>query len=93
LQFNLTIVVHDNECYGETRGQASLTADAVDFVGIAATSCRMLATMAEVGVYAAPLQHVTVVARLASIKIDPANLSACWPTVTAVATASILSPS
>ena len=32
---NLTIVVLDNECYGETGGQASHTAGTVDFVGIA----------------------------------------------------------
>ena len=32
---NLTIVVLDNECYGETGGQASHTAAAVDLVGVA----------------------------------------------------------
>ena len=75
---NLTIVVLDNECYGETGGQASHTAGTVDFVGIA-KSCgiadaRTLATMAEVEAYAATLQHVTAVTRFASIKIDSANL-------------------
>jgi TPP-dependent indolepyruvate ferredoxin oxidoreductase alpha subunit len=82
--YNLTVVVLDNECYGETGGQASLTVGIVDFVGIAKSrgisDAGTLVTMAEVAVYAAPLQHVTVVARFASIKIDPANLSACWPT-------------
>jgi thiamine pyrophosphate-dependent acetolactate synthase large subunit-like protein len=75
---NLTIVVLDNECYGETGGQASHTAGTVDFVGIA-KSCGIadagtLATMAEVEAYAATLQHVTAVTRFASIKIDSANL-------------------
>ena len=32
---NLTIVVLDNECYGETGGQASHTAAAADLVGVA----------------------------------------------------------
>ena len=32
---NLTIVVLDNECYGEAGEQASHTAGTVDFVGIA----------------------------------------------------------
>jgi thiamine pyrophosphate-dependent acetolactate synthase large subunit-like protein len=75
---NLTIVVLDNECYGETGGQASHTAGTVDFVGIA-KSCgiadaRTLATMAEVEAYATLLQHVTTVTRFASVKIDSANL-------------------
>jgi thiamine pyrophosphate-dependent acetolactate synthase large subunit-like protein len=75
---NLTIVVLDNECYGETGGQASHTAGTVDFVGIA-KSCgiadsRALTTMAEIEAYAATLQHVTAVTRFASIKIDSANL-------------------
>ena len=75
---NLTIVVLDNECYGETGGQASHTAGTVDFVGVA-KSCgiadaRTLTTMAEVEAYAATLQHVTAVTRFASIKIDSANL-------------------
>ena len=75
---NLTIVVLDNECYGETGGQASHTAGTLDFVGVA-KSCgiadaRTLTTMAEVEAYAATLQHVTAVTRFASIKIDSANL-------------------
>ena len=75
---NLTIIVLDNECYGETGGQASHTAGTVDFVGIA-KSCgiadaRALETMAEVEAYAASLQYVTSVTRFASIKIDSANL-------------------
>jgi thiamine pyrophosphate-dependent acetolactate synthase large subunit-like protein len=75
---NLTIVVLDNECYGETGGQASHTAGTVDFVGIA-QSCgisdaRTLATMADVEAFAPSLHHVTSGPRFASIKIDPTNL-------------------
>jgi thiamine pyrophosphate-dependent acetolactate synthase large subunit-like protein len=75
---NLTIVVLDNECYGETGGQASHTAGTVDFVGIA-KSCgildaRALATMTEVEAFTPSLQDVTSGPRFASIKIDPANL-------------------
>jgi hypothetical protein len=70
--------VLDNECCGETGGQASHTACTVDFVGIA-RSCgisdaRSLATMAETEAYATLLQHVTFEPRFASIKIDSANL-------------------
>jgi thiamine pyrophosphate-dependent acetolactate synthase large subunit-like protein len=75
---NLTIVVLDNECYGETGGQASHTAATVDFVGIA-KSCgisdtRTLATMTEVEAFAPYLQDVSGGPRFASIKIDQANL-------------------
>jgi thiamine pyrophosphate-dependent acetolactate synthase large subunit-like protein len=75
---NLTIVTLDNECYGETGGQASHTAGTVDFVGVA-KSCgisdaRTLATMAAVEGFAPSLHHVTSGPRFASIKIDPANL-------------------
>jgi thiamine pyrophosphate-dependent acetolactate synthase large subunit-like protein len=75
---NLTIVVLDNEVYGETGGQASHTAGTVDFVGIA-KSCgisdaRALATMAEVEAFALSLQDVSSGPRFALVKIDPANL-------------------
>jgi thiamine pyrophosphate-dependent acetolactate synthase large subunit-like protein len=75
---NLTIVVLDNECYGETGGQASHTAGTADFVGIA-KSCgisdaRALATMAEVEAFALSLQDVSSGPRFALVKIDPANL-------------------
>ena len=54
---NLTIVVLDNEVYGETGGQASHTAATVDLVGVA-KSCgiadaRTIATMAEIEAFAA----------------------------------------
>jgi thiamine pyrophosphate-dependent acetolactate synthase large subunit-like protein len=75
---NLTIVVLDNEVYGETGGQASHTAATVDFVGVA-KSCgipdvRSITTMAEVETFAASLQDVSSGPRFVSIKIDSANL-------------------
>ena len=75
---NLTIVVLDNEVYGETGGQASHTAATVDFVGVA-KSCgipdaRSITTMAEVEAFAASLQDVAGGPRFVSIKIDSANL-------------------
>jgi thiamine pyrophosphate-dependent acetolactate synthase large subunit-like protein len=75
---NLTIVVLDNEVYGETGGQASHTAATVDFVGVA-KSCgiadaRSITTMAEIEAFAASLQDVSGGPRFVSIKIDSANL-------------------
>jgi thiamine pyrophosphate-dependent acetolactate synthase large subunit-like protein len=75
---NLTIVVLDNEVYGETGGQASHTAATVDLVGVA-RSCgipqaRTLSTMAEIKAFAAEMQDVSSGPRFASVKIDSANL-------------------
>jgi thiamine pyrophosphate-dependent acetolactate synthase large subunit-like protein len=75
---NLTIVVLDNEVYGETGGQASHTAATVDLVGVA-KSCgipdaRSITTMAEIEAFAASLQDVSSGTRFVSIKIDSANL-------------------
>jgi thiamine pyrophosphate-dependent acetolactate synthase large subunit-like protein len=75
---NLTIVVLDNEVYGETGGQASHTAAAADLVGVA-KSCgiadaRAISTMAEIEAYALEMQDVASGPRFASIKIDSANL-------------------
>jgi thiamine pyrophosphate-dependent acetolactate synthase large subunit-like protein len=75
---NLTIVVLDNEVYGETGGQASHTAATVDLVGVA-RSCgiadaRTLATMAEIEGFAPSMQDVSSGPRFASVKIDSANL-------------------
>jgi thiamine pyrophosphate-dependent acetolactate synthase large subunit-like protein len=75
---NLTIVVLDNEVYGETGGQASHTAATVDLVGVA-RSCgiadvRTLATMAEIEGFAPSMQDVGSGPRFVSIKIDSANL-------------------
>lgn len=75
---NLTIVVLDNEVYGETGGQASHTAGVADLVGVA-RSCgiansQAMTTMAEVEAFATDLQDVSAGPRFASIKIDDANL-------------------
>jgi thiamine pyrophosphate-dependent acetolactate synthase large subunit-like protein len=75
---NLTIVVLDNERYGETGGQTSHTATTVDLVGVAKAcgiaDARALATMAEIEAFAASIQDVSAGPRLASVKIDGANL-------------------
>jgi thiamine pyrophosphate-dependent acetolactate synthase large subunit-like protein len=75
---NLTIVVLDNEVYGETGGQASHTAATVDLVGVA-RSCgisdaRAMTTLAEIEAFAASMQDVSSGPRFANIKIDSANL-------------------
>jgi hypothetical protein len=79
LQFhNLTIIVLDNEVYGETGGQASHTASTADLVGVARAcgiaDARTLSTMAEIEGFAPSIQDVARGPRLASIKIDSANL-------------------
>jgi thiamine pyrophosphate-dependent acetolactate synthase large subunit-like protein len=75
---NLTIVVLDNEVYGETGGQASHTAATVDLVGVARAcgiaDARAIATMADIAAYAAGMQDVASGPRFASVKIDSANL-------------------
>ena len=75
---NLSIVVLDNEVYGETGGQASHTAATADLVGIARccgiADARALATMAEVEAFALLMQDVSSGPRFASVKIDSANL-------------------
>ncbi|MGA8900337.1 thiamine pyrophosphate-dependent enzyme [Bradyrhizobium sp.] len=75
---NLTIVVLDNEVYGETGGQASHTGTNTDLVGVAKAcgirDARNVATMAEIKAFAASMQDVKAGPRFASIKIDSANL-------------------
>jgi thiamine pyrophosphate-dependent acetolactate synthase large subunit-like protein len=75
---NLTIVVLDNEVYGETGGQASHTATTVDLVGVAKacgiSDARAIATMADVEAFAPIMQDVSSGPRFASVKIDGANL-------------------
>jgi thiamine pyrophosphate-dependent acetolactate synthase large subunit-like protein len=75
---NLTIVVLDNEAYGETGGQVSHTAAAADLVGVAKAcgiaDTRAMTTMAEVEAFAPILQDVSSGPRFASVKIDSANL-------------------
>jgi thiamine pyrophosphate-dependent acetolactate synthase large subunit-like protein len=75
---NLTIVVLDNEVYGETGGQASHTAATVDLVGVARacgiSDARAIATMTDIEAFAAGMQDIASGPRFASVKIDSANL-------------------
>ncbi len=75
---NLSIVVLDNECYGETGGQVSHTAASADLVGVAKAcgirDSRAMTTMAEIEAFAPSLQDVTSGPRFVSVKIDGANL-------------------
>jgi len=75
---NLSIIVLDNEAYGETGGQASHTGGPADLVGVAKDcgigDSRAISTMAEVEAFASSLQDVTAGPRFASAKIDGANL-------------------
>jgi thiamine pyrophosphate-dependent acetolactate synthase large subunit-like protein len=75
---NLTIVVLDNECYGETGGQVSHTAAAADLVGVARAcgiaDSRALTTLGEIEAFAKGMQDVSVGPRFANVKIDGANL-------------------
>src|ERR1700744_5367435 len=75
---NLSIIVLDNEVYGETGGQASHTGANTDLVGVA-RSCgisnsKAIATMAEIEGFAKAMHDVAAGPRFASIKIDSANL-------------------
>jgi thiamine pyrophosphate-dependent acetolactate synthase large subunit-like protein len=75
---NLSIVVLDNECYGETGGQVSHTAAAADLVGVAKAcgiaDTRAITTLAEVEAFAAMLADVASGPRFANVKIDGADL-------------------
>jgi thiamine pyrophosphate-dependent acetolactate synthase large subunit-like protein len=75
---NLSIVVLDNECYGETGGQMSHTASSADLVGVARacgiSDARAISTMDEVEAFARRMQDVTAGPHFASVKIDAANL-------------------
>src|SRR3981081_411525 len=75
---NLSIVVLDNEAYGETGGPVSHTAAAADLVGVARacgiSDARAMTTLAEVAAFASTLQDVSSGPRFANVKIDAANL-------------------
>jgi thiamine pyrophosphate-dependent acetolactate synthase large subunit-like protein len=81
---NLSIVVLDNERYGETGGQTSHTAMAVDLVGVASAcgiaDTRAISTMAEVEAFARQFQDLAAGPRFANVKIDAANLERVLPT-------------
>ena len=75
---NLSIVVLDNEAYGETGGQVSHTAASVDLVGVAKAcgiaDSRAITTMAEVEAFAVSVKEASRGPRFADVKIDGANL-------------------
>ena len=75
---NLSVVVLDNEVYGETGGQASHTGANVDLVGVA-RACGIeeslaIATMSEIEAFAHRMHDVESGPRFASVKIDDADL-------------------
>ena len=75
---NLSIVVLDNESYGETGGQVSHTAATADLVGIARacgiSDSRALLTLGEIEAFAKGMQDISAGPRFANVKIDGANL-------------------
>jgi thiamine pyrophosphate-dependent acetolactate synthase large subunit-like protein len=75
---NLSIIVLDNESYGETGGQVSHTGAAADLVGVARAcgiaDSRTLETLADIKAFAARLQDVSAGPRFANVKIHKANL-------------------
>jgi thiamine pyrophosphate-dependent acetolactate synthase large subunit-like protein len=80
---NLSIVVLDNERYGETGGQTSHTAAAADLVGVA-RACGIadssaITTMAEVETLVPKLHDLKSGPRFANIKIDKANADRILP--------------
>jgi thiamine pyrophosphate-dependent acetolactate synthase large subunit-like protein len=80
---NLSIVVLDNEAYGETGGQVSHTASVADLVGVAKacgiSDARAMTTLVEIAAFAASLQDVNAGPRFANVKIDAANLERVLP--------------
>jgi thiamine pyrophosphate-dependent acetolactate synthase large subunit-like protein len=85
---NLTIVVLDNEVYGETGGQASHTAATVDLVGVARNcgiaDARTIATMAEIEAFALSMQDVAGGPRFAASRSTAPTWSGCCPAGTAL---------
>jgi thiamine pyrophosphate-dependent acetolactate synthase large subunit-like protein len=81
---NLSILVLDNERYGETGGQASHTSAAADLVGVAKAcgiaDSRSISTMAEVEAYARSVHDVAAGPRFANVKVDSAEVERILPT-------------
>ena len=75
---NLSIIVLDNESYGETGGQASHTSSAADLVAVARgcgiSDSRSLGTLADIEVFAAATHDTLHGPRFANVKIDAASL-------------------
>ena len=75
---NLSILVLDNEAYGETGGQMSHTSSAADLVGVARAcgipDSKAISTLGEIEAFGKAMQDVTSGPRFANVKIDAANL-------------------
>ena len=75
---NLSVLVLDNEVYGETGGQMSHTSAAADLVGVAKAcgiaDSKAISTLAEIVEFAKDMQKVGSGPRFANVKIDAANL-------------------
>jgi thiamine pyrophosphate-dependent acetolactate synthase large subunit-like protein len=80
---NLSIIVLDNERYGETGGQTSHTSSAADLVGVARAcgiaDSRAITTMAEVEALVGKLHDLKSGPRFANVKIDGANVERILP--------------
>ena len=80
---NLSIVVLDNERYGETGGQTSHTAAVADLVGVAKAcgiaNSTAITTMAEVEALVPKLHDLKSGPHFANIKIDKANVDRILP--------------
>ena len=80
---NLSIVVLDNEAYGETGGQVSHTASVVDLTGVAKAcgiaDSRDITTMAEVESLVPSLHDLKSGPRFANVKISSANIERILP--------------
>jgi thiamine pyrophosphate-dependent acetolactate synthase large subunit-like protein len=75
---NLSILVLDNEAYGETGGQASHTSASADLVGVARAcgipDSKAISTLDEIQCFAKTMQDPSSGPRFANVKIDAANL-------------------
>ena len=75
---NLSILVLDNEAYGETGGQASHTSASADLVGVARacgiSDSKSISTLGEIRSFAKAMQDPSSGPRFANVKIDAANL-------------------
>lgn len=75
---NLSILVLDNEAYGETGGQMSHTAATADLVGVARacgiSNSKPISTLGEIEAFAKSMQDTSSGPRFANVKIDAANL-------------------
>ena len=80
---NLSIIVLDNERYGETGGQTSHTSSVADLVGVAKAcgiaDSRPITTMAEVEALVPDLHDLKSGPRFANVKIDSANVERILP--------------